>query len=311
MQVKRILEIITNLFVVWVLAAAVVGYHAPTSFLWFQPYIVSCLGVIMFGMGITLTPRDFRRVMQHPKAVCVGLIAQFLFMPALGFIVGNLFGAPPALAVGLVLVGSCPGGTASNVISYLAKADVALSVTMTALSTVIGVVATPLLTKFYAGHLIEINAIAMIWTVTRIVLIPVIAGLIFRLILKRHSEILLAIMPLVSVVGIVLIVGCIVALSANSLAGVAIPTVMAVTLQHIAGASLGFWFSRAMKLNETEARTIAIEVATQDSGLGIALARKHFAEILVALPSAIYSIWQNIAGPALALYWSRKQRNTL
>lgn len=303
---KRTLEIITSLFVVWVMMAAAAGYISPPSFLWFQPYIITCLGIIMFGMGITLTPDDFKRVLKNPKAVCVGMIAQFLFMPALGFIVGKLFGVSPALAVGLVLVGSCPGGTASNVISYLAKADVALAVTMTALSTVIGVVATPLLTKLYAGHLIEINAVAMIETVTRIVLIPVLAGLIFRIILKNHSAILLVLMPLISVVGIVLIVGCIVALSANSLAGVAIPTVFAVTLQHILGALFGYWFSRAMKLSDIEARTIAIEVATQDSGLGIALARKHFTDVLVALPSAIYSIWQNIAGPALALYWSKK-----
>lgn len=303
---KRLCEIISGLFALWVLLAAVIAFLMPAWFVWFQPAIVPTLGIIMFGMGVTLTPADFTRVWLEPKAVGVGVITQFLVMPALGGALAYFFQLPPSLSVGLILVGACPGGTASNVITYLAKADVALSVTMTAMTTILGVVATPYLTKFYAGQYISVDAVAMFFTVAKIVLLPVAAGLALRHFLKEKSQGIQTFMPVVSVAGIVMIVACIVGLSRASLFSVGPILFLVVFCHHTLGAVLGYGIARLMRLTEIQARTIAIEISTQDSGLGVALARKHFTDVLVALPSALYSIWQNLAGPVLATFWARR-----
>lgn len=304
---KQICESISRLFALWVVIAALAAFVAPQAFTWFQPAIVPTLGLIMFGMGVTLTPADFARVWLEPKAVGVGVATQFLIMPALGGALAYLFQLPTPVAVGVILVGACPGGTASNVITYLAKADVALSVTMTAMTTILGVIVTPYLTKFYAGQYIAVDAMAMLFTVAKIVLLPVTAGLLLRHLLKEKSGGILAVMPVVSVAGIVMIVACVVGLSHASLVSMGPILFLVVFCHHFLGAVLGYGIARLMRLNEVQARTIAIEISTQDSGLGVALARKHFADVLVALPSALYSIWQNLAGPVLATYWARHE----
>lgn len=303
---RSIFKLIPHYFVIWVILAALAAFIAPHYFIWFKPFIVPALGIVMFGMGITLTPSDFRRILHQPKAVAVGVAAQFLFMPALGAIMARLFHLPDALCVGMILVGACPGGTASNVITYLAKADLALAVTLTAMTTLIGVVATPLLTQLYAGQYVAVDAGHMLLTVAKIVLVPVLAGLGLRHFLKERMTGILHIMPAVSVIFIVMIVACIVGLSRDSLRTMGFVLFLAVACQHAIGCVLGYGFARLMRLSKIQARTIAIEVATQDSGLGIALAHKHFADVLVALPSALYTVWQNMAGPALASFWSRR-----
>lgn len=301
---KNICEFISRFFALWVVIAACAAFFAPQAFTWFQPAIVPTLGIIMFGMGVTLTPADFARVWIEPKAVGVGVLIQFLVMPALGGALAYFFKLPPPVAVGVVLVGACPGGTASNVIAYLAKVDVALSVTITAMTTILGVIATPYLTKIYAGHYLAVDAVAMLFTVAKIVLLPVTAGLLLRRVLKEKSEGILAVMPVISVAGIVMIVSCVVGLSHASLVSMAPILFLVVFCHHFLGAVFGYGMARLMRLSEIQARTIAIEISTQDSGLGVALARKHFSDVLVALPSALYSIWQNIAGPLLATYWA-------
>src|SRR5437867_2268595 len=303
---KRIADIITGLFVAWVILAAATAFVWPAAFAWFKPYIIPALGVVMFGMGVTLTPADFKRVAERPYAVLVGTAAQFLIMPATGALLAKVLGLPAPLAAGLVLVGACPGGTASNVITFLAKADVALAVTLTAVTTVLGTIATPYLTLLYAGQYVAVPAVEMLWSVTKIVLIPVLLGLMTRRVFGGKFRPVLVLMPAVSVLFIALIVACIVALSKDRLASSGPVTLVAVVLHNAFGMTLGYGMARILGLDRRQARTIAIEVSVQDSGLGIALARKHFADVLVALPSAIFSVWQNLIGPVVATYWSRR-----
>ena len=310
MLIMRAARIITNLFVVWVIVAAAAAFVWPAGFAWFRPYIIPALGVVMFGMGITLTPADFKRVVDRPYAVLVGTTAQFLFMPAIGALLAKLFNLPAPLAAGLVLVGACPGGTASNVITFLAKADVALAVTLTAVTTVLGTLATPYLTLVYAGQYVEVQAVEMLWSVAKIVLLPIMVGLAVRRWFGAKLGQVMVLMPVVSVMSIALIVACIVGSSHDKLVAAGPVTFLAVILHNGLGMLAGYWFARLLRLDRVQARTIAIEVSVQDSGLGIALARKHFADVLVALPSAIFSVWQNLAGPAVASYWSRNAPKT-
>jgi BASS family bile acid:Na+ symporter len=273
--------------------------------MWFQPLIVPGLGLIMFGMGITLTPADFKRVAKQPYPVGVGLIAQFLIMPFAAAGISKIFDLPPALAAGLILVGSCPGGTASNVMTFLAKGDVALSVTMTSCSTIASVAATPYLMSWLAGEYVPIHPPELLMSILTIVIVPVVVGLIARRFLADRARGIEAVLPILSVAFIVLIVACIVSLSKAQLLQSGVPVFATVAAHNCSGLLLGYAMAKLAGLDAVRCRTIAIEVGMQNSGLGVALARKHFADVLVALPAAIFSVLQNISGPALANYWSR------
>jgi BASS family bile acid:Na+ symporter len=304
--ISRSADFIVRFFVAWVALAAVTALIWPAAFIWFQPLIVPGLGAVMFGMGITLTPADFKRVAKQPYAVGVGLVAQFLIMPFAAAGIAKLFGLPPAIAAGLVLVGSCPGGTASNVMTYLAKGDVALSVTMTSCSTIAAVVATPYLTLWLAGEYVPVHPLELLMSILTIVIFPVLAGLIVRRFLADRVRKIEVVLPVLSVVFIVLIVACIVALSKAQLLQSGALVFVTVTAHNATGLALGYGMAKLAGLDAVRCRTIAIEVGMQNSGLGVALARKHFADVLVALPAAIFSVIQNITGPALANYWARK-----
>jgi BASS family bile acid:Na+ symporter len=303
---KRSADFIIRFFVLWVALAAVAALMWPAAFTRFQPLIVPGLGVIMFGMGITLTPADFKRVAAQPYPVGVGLAAQFLIMPLAAAGISKFLHLPPALAAGLILVGSCPGGTASNVMTFLAKGDVALSVTMTACSTLVAVVATPYLMSWLAGQYVPVHPQELLISILAIVIGPVLAGLVARQFLAQRSRKIEQALPLVSVVFIVLIVACIVALSKVQLLQSGAVVFATVAAHNAIGLAFGYAMAKLAGLDAVRCRTIAIEVGMQNSGLGVALARKHFADVLVALPAAIFSVLQNISGPALANYWSRK-----
>jgi BASS family bile acid:Na+ symporter len=299
-------RVVANLFLVWVIAAAAAALRWPGAFTWFQPYIVVALGVIMFGMGMTLTVADFKRVAEKPYAVGVGLFAQYLIMPFWGWTLARWLGLPAPLAAGVILVGACPGGTASNVMTYLARGDVALSVTMTSVSTLLSVVATPYLTQWLAGEYVPVDAPELLRSIAQVILLPVAAGLVTRRFLTRAVERCNALMPVVSVAFIVMIVACVVALSKDQLFTSGLPAFAAVALHNTGGLAFGYGLARLAGLDAIRARTISIEVGMQNSGLGVALAREHFADVLVALPSAIFSVCHNLTGPAVATYWSRK-----
>ena len=302
--VKRSVDFVVRFFVVWVFLAVGAALICPDGFTWLQPLIIPGLGVIMFGMGTALTLADFKRVADQPYPVAVGLVAQFLIMPLMAAAIAKLFELPPAIAAGLILVGSCPGGTAM----YLAKGDVALSVTMTSCSTIASVVATPYLMLWLAGTYVSVHPQELLLSILTVVIFPVAAGLIVRQFLGDRVRQLDALLPVVSVVLIVMVVACIVALSREQLLDAGALVFVTVAAHNSSGLVLGYAMAKLAGLDAVRCRTIAIEVGMQNSGLGVALARKHFADVLVALPAAIFSVVQNITGPAVANLWSRNLR---
>lgn len=297
-----------SLFPVWVLGASLLALYDPSLFTWFRgPWITYGLGFIMLGMGITLTAADFTRVFQMPGWVVSGVVLQYTVMPLAGYGLANLLDLPDAWAVGLILVACCPGGTASNVISYLARANVPLSVTLTTLTTLMAVAMTPWLTATLAGSRLPIDAMGLFRSTVQVVLLPVVTGVLLNHFLPRFTVRLTVFSPAVAVIIIAMIVASV--LGANrEQAMIAGPRLLlAVFLLHALGFALGYLLSRLINRNETVARTISIEVGMQNSGLGAELARKHFpAGSGVDLPSALSALTHCLIGSALAALWQRK-----
>jgi len=287
---------------------SVLTYFYPNHFANLTYLITPALGVIMFGMGMTLSGGDFKRVLLRPHDVAVGFIAQYGIMPFAGFALAKILSLEPLLAAGVVLVGSCPGGTASNVITYLAKGDVALSVAMTSVSTVLSPIFTPFLTYLLAGQWIPVPVLGLFISTLKIILLPVVLGVGVRSLFKEKVGTVIEFLPMVSSVAIIFIVGVIVAANADSIGKVGIKTGIVVVLHNLIGLTLGFYLAKLMGMEEAKARAVSIEVGMQNSGLGVALAKTHFGA-LAALPSAMFSVWHNISGSALAWWWRRKDAN--
>lgn len=289
----------------FVLLIGVVGAVRPQTLTWVGPYVGWLLGVVMFGMGMTLTFQDFKRVLQRPWEVLLGVAAQFLIMPLAAWFLVWLFALPPELAIGVVLVGTCPGGTASNVISYLARGDVALSVSMTMATTLLAPVVTPTLTWLLAGSWIEVSFTAMMISIAQMVLLPLLLGLTAHHFFERTVERILPVMPVVSVVTIVLLVGVVVALGAESLLDVGLLMAAIVVLHNAFGLVLGYGMARLFRLDSKKARTVSIEVGMQNSGMAASLAVLYFSPA-AAIPGAIFSVWHNISGSIVANYFARR-----
>lgn len=310
---------LTNLFWLWTILGVTWAWFVPPHFSWFKALIPAGLGVIMLGMGITLSLADFRAAFALPRAVGLGVLSQFCVMPLLGFTLSRVAGLPPDLAVGIILVSCCPGGTASNVIAYLARANVAVSVLMTMCSTILAVVLTPVLTKWLAGALMDIDALALLRSTAQIVLLPVIAGILLNhLVPNRILRPLKAVSPLISVVVIVLIVGCIVGLRRDSIREAAGALLISIFILHAFGFLFGYLIARIFKFPEDYRRTLSIEVGMQNSGLGAALASKHFSAAPdTAVPSAISAFFHCLIGSLAAGFWrtrptrSREQSSQL
>ncbi|MDA9301127.1 bile acid:sodium symporter family protein [bacterium] len=300
---------LTKLFPILAIAVAATGALRPDSFVAAQFTIIPLLASIMFMMGLTLTRDDAQRIARDPRPVAVGVALQFLLMPILALTLAKLLQLSTPLTVGMVLVGSCAGGTASNVICFLARGDVALSVSMTFVSTLIGVVATPLLSQFYLAEQVAVDELAMIESLLQIVFVPVISGFCFRAMLPRLSAALQPALPLFSVICILLIIGIVVALNAPQLRGIGPLIVLAVILHNALGIAGGFTLSRLFGFDLKQSQTIAIEVGMQNSGLAAALSLQFFSAT-AALPAALFSIWHNISGALLAGHWGR-QRDSL
>ena len=303
----RFTQFIQKTFALWVVLFAGIALIVPEAFVWLKAYIIWMLGIIMFGMGMTMTVDDFKGVLHSPKAVVIGVVAQFMVMPGLAYLLCQLFQLPPAIAIGVILVGCCPGGTASNVITYMAKGNTALSVACTSVSTILAPVLTPAIFYLLASQWIEINAMSMLGSILQVVLFPIILGLIVRSVLKQKVETYIQVMPLISVLAIVAIVAAIIAGSKAQILESGLLILAVVALHNGLGYLLGFGASRLFKLPYADSKAIAIEVGMQNSGLGVALAAVHFAASpITAVPSAIFSLWHNISGPALATYWASK-----
>ncbi|MDR7300841.1 bile acid:sodium symporter family protein [Haloactinomyces albus] len=292
-------------FAALVLLGGLVGLLVSGPAAALEPAIPVILGVIMFGMGLTLRLGDFAIVVRRPQAVVVGVVAQFLVMPLIGWAVGTAFGLGPALLVGMVLVGASPGGTASNVVVYLARGDVALSVAMTSVSTLLAPVLTPVLVLWLAGSALPVDAVGLFLSIVQIVLIPVVAGLLVRVFASRWVERLLPVLPLVSVTGIVVAVAAVVGTNVDTLLASGVLLALAVVVHNAIGLALGYGAARAVGLDRAARRAVSVEVGMQNSGLAAGLATTHFTP-LAALPAALFSVWHNMSGSLAAMYWSRR-----
>lgn len=271
----------------------------------YKSAIIPLLGIVMFAMGMTLSIEDFKRVLKSPRIIGLGLLLQYGLMPLLAFIIALILALPTALMAGLVLLGTCPGGTASNVICYLAKGDVALSITLTAISTLLAVFLTPVLTWLYIGQEVPVPIINMMLTVLKIIILSVTLGIIVNRYFGQYLLQLKQFLPVVSVIVIVFIIGIIVALNAQQISHLALPIIIAVMLHNGLGLASGYAIAKCLGYDEKICRTLAIEVGMQNSGLGVALATKYFTA-MTALPATFFSIWHNITGSLLAAYWTRK-----
>jgi BASS family bile acid:Na+ symporter len=302
---NRLLSILTNLFPIWVLAGGALALVHPNWFTWFSgDFITWGLAVIMLGMGITLSVDDFKAVLKMPRAVGIGFVAHYAIMPFLGWSIAHLLRLETPFAVGLILVACCPSGTASNVVNYLARSNVALSVLMTMCSTLGAIVMTPLLTKWLAGKYVPVDALGLFLSTVKIVLAPVIAGVMLNRYLPRLVKFVLPVSPLISVLTITLICASIIGGSAEDFKRSGSILLLAVFLLHSGGFLFGYFFSRLLRCDELTSRTISVEVGMQNSGLGAALAKEHFASMpLVALPCAISATFHSVIGSILAGIW--------
>ena len=294
-----------------VLLTAVLALVFPDSLRQIRPTVINyLLGVVMFGMGLTLNLQDFKIVFSRPKDVIIGCLAQFTIMPLLAWILARLFSLDEALALGVVLVGCCPGGTASNVITYLAKGDLALSVGMTGVSTLFAPFLTPLLTWALAGKSVNVDVVGMLLSILWVVILPIVVGLIVKGLWPNFTKKATDYLPAFSSIAIAMIVAIIISANANKLLAGGSIIVLVVILHNLCGLSLGYLIGRLLGLSEAKKRAISIEVGMQNSGLASSLATIHFAAYpLATIPGAIFSVWHNLSGAAVAYLYSNRCKN--
>jgi bile acid:Na+ symporter, BASS family len=299
------LDRFTKLFPLWAVIFSVIAYYFNNFFSGFRSAIVPLLAVIMFGMGMTLTWDNFKKIFKSPLIIIIGFGLQYLIMPAAGYFVSVLFNLSPIMMAGVVLVGSSPGGTASNVITYLGNGDVALSITLTLTSTIFATFLTPFFSYIILNHVVPVPAVEMFLDILQIVLIPVLAGTAINSLFSRRISNIRNIFPLISTLAIVFIIAIIVALNKSKIAEMNSIIVAAVITHNIIGLSFGYFVPKLLKFDKKICRTICIEVGMQNSGLSVALAVKFFSAS-AALPGAIFSIWHNLSGSMLAGWWRIK-----
>lgn len=295
-------------YTMMVIAAVIAAMFYPQYFITVGDFrldrmITPLLQIIMFGMGTAMSAQDFIGIIRMPKGVIVGTLNHFTIMPLLGFTLASLFDFPPEIAAGVILIGCSPCGMASNVISYLARANLALSITLTTVSTFLAPILTPLLMKLLAGQFIEIDVLKMIWDITKIVILPVGAGLIFNHLLKGKVKWLDEAMPLLSMAGIGFIILIITAAGRESLLEIGIALIAASLIHNTAGYFLGYWSARLFRMQEQDCRTIAIEVGMQNGGLASGIAKEMGKIATVGLAPAIFGPLMNITGSMLATWW--------
>ncbi len=307
---KDICSFISRYVGVLVLLVAVVALLLPESFRWIDTTCINpLLGLVMFGMGLTLNPNDFKVVFSRPKDVIIGCLAQFIVMPCFAWLLTKVFHLSPELAIGVILVGCCPGGTASNVMTYLAKGDLALSVGVTSASTILAPVLTPFLTWVIAGTYVHVNALSMFLSIVQVVILPIIIGFIVQKYFPKFTEKAVGYLPGFSSVAIALIAGIVVSHSAERLMSSGLVIVLVVILHNICGLILGFTVSKLLHMEYKKCVAISIEVGMQNSGLACSLASLHFAAYPMAtIPGAVFSVWHNISGAIMARLYSSRSK---
>jgi BASS family bile acid:Na+ symporter len=300
------IAILTNAFPLWVLAASLLALWRPGLFTWFSgPLITVGLALIMLGMGLTLGLEDARRVANRRVSLAAGVVLQYTVMPTMGWAMAWLYRLPTPFAVGLILVACCPGGTASNVVTFLARADVALSVAMTAASTILAVVMTPILTAWFAGSRIDVPVVGLLFSTVQVVILPFVVAALLKMQAPQLTKRIVPAAPLVAVAMIALIVASIIGAGRTTILSAGARLLLAVFSLHVSGFFFGYVIARLTGSDVTTARTISIEVGMQNSGLGVVLARLNFADPLVAIPSAISSLFHSLIASMIAAVWRR------
>ena len=293
-------------FALWVVVFGALGFVFPQVFKPVGAYVSILLGVVMFGMGLTLTTADFREIFRRPKDVAVGILAQFLIMPLAAFVLCKAFDLPPDLAVGLMLLGCVPGGTASNLVTFLARGDVALSVTITSCTTLLAPLVTPALMYFFANQWIAINPTAMFLSIVQVILLRIAAGVVVHNVFGKKADQASVVLPFVSVATAVVIIAAVVAATRGQFLSAGLTVFAVVALQNAFGMALGFAAGKVFRMDLPKCKCLCFEVGMQNSALGVALASVHFAASpMTALPSAIGALWHNITGPVVATFFQK------
>ena len=300
-------KLIEKHFLLVIVSFSVIGFLFPSLLSGLKSSIPFLLGIIMLGMGLTIDFSDLWDLRKHPKWIVLGIVLQFILMPILAYVIGHLLQLPNEIVLGLIIVGACPGGTASNVMVYLAKAHVPLSITMTLISTILAPILTPLWIYYLAGESIDVSFTSLVKTTFWIVIFPLLDGLILRRLLKKRIDPLIKIFPSISIIAIALIIGCVVGLNHDTLKSFPFLVILAVILHNLLGFISGFGISKLMRFPKDVCKTIAFEVGMQNSGLGVSLAVIHFTK-LVALPSVLFSVWHNIAGVIAVKIWRKSSK---
>ncbi|CAD2077226.1 bile acid:sodium symporter family protein [Phocicoccus pinnipedialis] len=304
----RFSTFVGNTFAIWVLIFAVLAFLIPSLFTWIAPFINPLLMIIMFGMGLTLTTQDFKNVLKAPFKILVLAVAQFVAMPLIAVLLVLAFNLPKEIAIGVILVGCCPGGTSSNVITYLARGNVALSVTATSVTTLLAPIVTPALTLWLAGAYLPVSFNSLFLTIVKIVLIPIILGFAVQFFFEKTTQKAIGLLPLISVVGIIGVLTAVVSNNTTNIIKSGLLILLVVVLHNVIGYVIGFFIGKLFKFDLADQKTISIEVGMQNSGLAAALATTHF-DPIAAVPGAIFSVWHNFSGSIVANFYSKMTDN--
>ena len=306
---KTICKYISDYMGIWVLLAAVLALVFPQALSSVRPTVINyLLGMVMFGMGLTLNLHDFKIVFSRPKDVIIGCLAQFTIMPLLAWTLTQVFALDEALALGVVLVGCCPGGTASNVITFLAKGDLALSVGMTGVSTLLAPFLTPLLTWLLAGKAVDVDVMSMFLSILWVVILPIVVGLMVKALWPKFTEKAVDYLPAISTLAITSIVGIVIAANAEKLLAGGLLIIVVVVLHNACGLGLGYLIGTLLGLTAPKRKAISVEVGMQNSGLATSLATIHFATYpMASIPGAVFSVWHNISGAIVARIYAKQK----
>lgn len=302
---RRLSVVLTRFMGVIIIAFSALALWQPWIFSWVAPHISTMLGIIMLGMGMTLHWQDFSHVLRHPRDLGLGLVVQFGCMPLLAFALCHVFTLPPELAMGMILVGTAPGGTASNVLTFIARGDVAFSVAMTAAATLVSLLLTPPLTWLLGGVWVPVDMGGLFWSIVKIVLVPVLLGLLLHHFQRGLVDRLMPFLPLASALVITLVIAGIIAVNAQNILSAG-PAIFAAVIAHnLLGLAVGWFAACRLRFAPPRRRALAIEIGTQNSGLATALALAHFTPA-AAIAGALFSVWQNISGALLSNFWATR-----
>ena len=302
---RRLSVVLTRFMGVIIIAFSALALWQPWIFSWVAPHISAMLGIIMLGMGMTLHWQDFSHVLRHPRDLGLGLVVQFGCMPLLAFALCHVFALPPELAMGMILVGTAPGGTASNVLTFIARGDVAFSGALTAAATLVSLLLTPPLTWLLGGVWVPVDMGGLFWSIVKIVLVPVLLGLLLHHFQRGLVDRLMPFLPLASALVITLVIAGIIAVNAQNILSAG-PAIFAAVIAHnLLGLAVGWFAACRLRFAPPRRRALAIEIGTQNSGLATALALAHFTPA-AAIAGALFSVWQNISGALLSNFWATR-----